>query len=203
MPTSVSKLFESVDLKLAGRVSWGQQVRDDQPGVYIVSLSLLPKDEKTSFFEVPPIDRNIVSEWISTVPSLKLDGGRPTPDALVNRLSKFWLSDESILYIGKAGTSLRTRVGQYYRTPLGRPKPHAGGHWLKTVSVLNKLSVFWALTDNPEDIEADLLGRFVQGVSPETKSILHDPLRPFPFANIEFPKGNSKDHGITGSVNRD
>ena len=30
---------------------------------------------------------------------------------------------------------LRTRVRQYYTTPLGAAKPHKGGWWLKTLAV--------------------------------------------------------------------
>ena len=48
---------------------------------------------------------------------MKIDGNRPTVEAVVERLNKF-CSKETILYIGKAGTSLRNRVSQYYNTKL-------------------------------------------------------------------------------------
>jgi hypothetical protein len=59
MATSVTKLFERSAIKLAGRVNWGQQIRDDFPGVYVVSLALLPDDENSYFLGSPPIDRTI------------------------------------------------------------------------------------------------------------------------------------------------
>lgn len=203
VPTSVSELLKNAGLELAGRVNWGQQIRDDKPGIYIVSLSLLPDDKESALLAEAPIDLNIVRKWITDVPTLRLDGSRPTPGALRERLAKFWLPDEMVVYIGKAGTSVKKRVGQYYRTPLGDPKPHAGGHWIKTLTVLNKLSVFWSLTSAPKSKEDDLIGYFVQNVSQRTKELLFDPDNPFPFANIEYPKGNSKNHGLTGQVNRD
>lgn len=52
-----------------------------------------------------------------------------------DRLATFWLPDEVVLYIGLAGASVRKRVRQYYRTPLGDKRPHAGGWWLKTLTV--------------------------------------------------------------------
>jgi len=44
-----------------------------------------------------------------------------------------------------------------YATPLGDAKPHPGGHWLKTLSVLRDLRVWWAETDAHEEYEDALL----------------------------------------------
>src|SRR5262245_51227108 len=76
-------------------------------------------------------DRSSIQKWISRVPTMELDRSKATVLGVTARLSKFWLADESILYIGKA-TPLRSRIDAYYRTPLGDRGPHAGGHWLKT-----------------------------------------------------------------------
>lgn len=202
MPSTVADLLSKANLILAGRSGWGQQIRDDRPGVYIVSTSTLPTGNSDCCHTNAPIDPNILNKWIAEVSTLRLNGCRPTISALQDHLSGFWLPDESILYIGKAGTSVKKRVGQYYRTPLGAPKPHAGGHWIKTLSILSSLSVFWSLTDTPEDKENELLGYFVQNVSEQTKRRLLDPDNPFPFANLEYPKGNCKNHACSGSVNR-
>ncbi|MHB1419868.1 MAG: hypothetical protein ACYCX4_09855 [Bacillota bacterium] len=85
---------------------------------------------------------------------------------------------------------------QYYETPLGQPRPHRGGHWLKTLSILENLSIFWAATDDPDGAENELLATFVKNVSQGSKEQLLDPDRPLPFANLEYPKGNRKKHGI-------
>lgn len=44
-----------------------------------------------------------------------------------------------------------------------------------------------------------MLRAFCAGVSEETRASLHDPERPFPFANLEWPRGVYKRHGIKGA----
>lgn len=128
------------------------------------------------------------------------DNPNPTVEEIVDRLSKFWLPDESILYIGQTTRqTLKARVNQYYKTCLGHPRPHAGGHWIKTLSILDKTFVHYADCDNPKSTEDALISHFVSGISSDTKKLLFDSEHPFPFANLEFPKGNRKKHGITGS----
>jgi hypothetical protein len=111
----------------------------------------------------------------------------------------FWLSDEVILYIGLAGTSLRSRVRQYYCTPLGARRPHAGGDFLKTLSNADDLHVHWASTDNPSWAEGRMLEAFCRSVSEHARAQLFDPEHPFPFANLEWPAGTRKRHGLTGT----
>jgi hypothetical protein len=118
---------------------------------------------------------------------------------LCNRLAGFWLSDENVIYIGKA-TSLKTRIAAYYNTPLGNRGPHAGGHWVKTLSlaVLNQVCVYFAETASPEDAEDRLLAAFSQRVSESTKKALYDPTLPIPFANLKFRR--RKMHGVSRST---
>jgi hypothetical protein len=117
---------------------------------------------------------------------------------LLSRLAGFWLSDENIVYIGKAA-SLRGRVGDYYRTTLGDPRPHAGGHWVKTLAILGRARVYFAETPNHEEAEQRLLDAFRRGTSEAGRKSLFDPMLPIPFANLEFPPGTRKKHGITGA----
>ncbi len=84
-------------------------------------------------------------------------GNGPPLHELVDRLRRFWLADEVVLYIGLASRSVRTRVGQYYKTPLGARKPHAGGWWLKTLSVLDELWVHFAATPDFSTAEESAL----------------------------------------------
>ena len=123
---------------------------------------------------------------------------RSWDEAGSNALSEFWLSDESTLYIGKT-SSLRNRVRGYYKTPLGDRRPHAGGHWIKTLSLLSETFVYYAESPDPEHAESRLIQAFVTRVSSSTKHRLRDAEHPFPFANLEFPRGNRKDHGIAKS----
>lgn len=194
LPTTVDEIFKAVGVPRIGAVPWSQKLPTTQSGVYVVSLSCDP-NEHLGISELAPIDLDLVSDWIARVPGMRLDGEPPTVDLLTSRLSEFWLPDESIVYIGKA-TSLRKRVSQYYATQLGKPRPHAGGHWVKTLSLLSKMFVHFGEVGDCEKIEAKMLKAFSEGVSVKTRQQLRDRNHLIPFANLEFPRGNRKAHGI-------
>lgn len=198
MPSTVSGVLSAAGLSIGGRVSWGTSVPERNPGVYVVTL---PDDAKASPapFDECPISRGAVVQLLEVCPGLRLDGQRPDADALVERVSAFWLPDEVILYIGLAGTSLRTRVRQYYGTPLGAAKPHAGGWFLQLLYNIESLHVRFAPCPNPKEAEATMLGAFCANVSSESEKKLHDADHSFPFANLEWPAGTRKQHGITGA----
>lgn len=202
MPSSVAELFKNVSLRLDGPVRWGLKIPESGRGVYVVSLSACPEEKENRFGSNPPIDLHILDGWIASVPTLRIDEHRPTPNALKQRLASLWLPDETVLYIGRTAASLADRIDQYYKTPLGECRPHAGGHWLKTLSVLETLSIYWAATPGQDDAETDLLRFFIDEVSEASRLALFDPNHALPFANLEFPKGNRKRHGIAGSLNR-
>jgi hypothetical protein len=197
MPTTVSHLLEVAGLQLAGVVPWSTPLPTNAPGVYIVSLSPDP-NQNARVQSIAPIDRGAVQRWIARVPDLELDGSSPAVADLANHLSEFWLPDESTLYIGKA-SSLRNRVRGYYKTPLGDRRPHAGGHWIKTLMILSETFVYFAESTDPENVERLLMLAFLSGVSPATRFSLRDPCHPFPFANLEFPQGPRKAHAIAKS----
>jgi transcription elongation factor GreA len=146
-----------------------------------------------------PVDRTALRGWIERVPSLELDGHRPTPHELAARLGAFWLPQESVVYIGRTTASLAGRLAAFYRTPLGDPRPHAGGHWLKTLSVLDRLLIWWAETDAPEEYEDALLTAFGSGIDAAALG-LYDPSLVLPFANLQTALGVRKQHGISGSL---
>ena len=128
-----------------------------------------------------------------------MDGERPTEKELAERIAQFWLPDEPVLYIGLTTRPLRRRVAEYYKTPLGARKPHAGGHFLKTLETLDRLFVHSAGCAEPHTAEDAMLNAFCAGVSAGARQRLADPERPFPFANLEWPRGTRKKHGLTGT----
>jgi hypothetical protein len=166
--------------------------------VYVVALTQRA-DRVGGAVEACPLSSTALDELLAVRPELRLDGTRPSRRALAQRLSEMWLGDESILYVGLAGTSLRTRVGQYYATPLGARKPHAGGWPLKTLSLLTQLFVHYAGCTDPAAAEQKMLDTFKRQVSTASLSMLRDPSMPIPFANLEARKGARKAHGITGA----
>src|SRR5438105_6849184 len=158
MPSTVTELLEEAKLKRSASVAWGTPVPTFEAGVYVVTLG----DETESIAAARarcPISSESIMRWLAVRPELTLDGARPSPGALSARVASFWLPDEVILYVGKA-TSLSTRVRQYYSTPLGARSPHAGGHFLKTLSILGELTVHFATTVEPGAAEDAALSFF-------------------------------------------
>ncbi len=185
-------LLRSVGLLADGPVRWGSPVRVGGPGLYVVELPGLLK--------AAPIDHQLVAHWIERVPNLTLDGARPTQRELAVRMGEFWLPDESVLYIGMTNLSIGGRVGALVKTPLGDRRPHAGGHWLKTLTVLPDLRIWWASTGAPEEYEDALLSAFAETVSPEAREGLRDSSVVLPWANLQSSTDERKQHGIKGAL---
>jgi transcription elongation factor GreA len=184
-----------VGLLADGPVAWGAAVRSTRPGVYVIELPNAPA--------AAPIDIGRVGDWLRDVPALRLDGARPTGKELAARLAAFWLPGEPVLYVGRSSASLAGRVNAYYRTPLGDPRPHAGGQWLKTLSILGDTRVWWSETDAAEEAELALLEAFAEEVDPTSAARLPAGSPILPFANLELPTGERRPHGISGSVRTD
>jgi len=202
MPSTIDGLLRSAGLQPDGVCRWRNSVDSSKAGVYFVSLS--PDPKSSAGLRDAPVSDLALLGWIRAVPAMTVDGARATAEALRARLSAFWLPDESILYIGKAGggssrKTLRQRVREYYRTELGQPRPHSGGHWLKTLSNLGSLAVHWSECLEPEETEKGIIEEFVRRVSPASRRALFDPGHPYPFANLELTKGLRKMTGIGGS----
>jgi hypothetical protein len=181
--SSAASLLRAVGLVPHGPVTWGSRVPCDAPGVYVI--------ETPELFAGAPLDRNAIIGWLARVPTLRLEGARPTAEELADRLAAFWIAGETVVYVGLAGTSVAKRVGQFYRTALGDPRPHAGGHWIKALAVLDRLHVWWAKTDDPDAAEGSLFAAFAER---------HGGGLVLPFANREGAGRARKPHGITGST---
>jgi hypothetical protein len=137
--------------------------------------------------------------WRNVCPDLTVDRAPPTLEALMRRVSAFWLRDEVILYVGLASSSLPTRLSQYYRTSIGERSPHRGGYFLKLLSNLDRLWVHYALASDPARAESSILARFCANVSDIAKGDLIDPAVPLPFANLDWPgsaRQTRKAHGL-------
>jgi len=201
MPISVASLIAQAGLTAEGleTVRWGIKPRLSKAGIYIVSTSHDPI-VNDNLFASAPIDNDVLKFWLNKVTTLKVDSNAsPTFSQLRERLNQFWLPDESILYIGqtKSAKGVAGRVSQYYRTEIGERRPHLGGHWIKTLSILKQLFVHYFPDDTPIQTEESLLRAFVGQVSKQTLGNLRDKNLPIPFANLELEKGNKKNHGIS------
>ncbi|OBJ58247.1 hypothetical protein A9W95_11905 [Mycobacterium sp. 1423905.2] len=140
-----------------------------------------------------------MQELLDARHELLLDGQRPSRDQLAERIASMWLPDETVLYVGLAGTSVAERVRQYYNTPLGARKPHAGGWPLKTLVDLDEVWVHYAACASVDVAERTMLDAFLDGVSASARATACDPELPLPFANLTVPRGARKRHGISGA----
>ncbi len=184
------RLIRSVGLQASGPAPWGTGHLSRSPGVYVI--------ETPQSLLAAPIDEAAVRAWIARVPSLNLDGTRPTVYALGERLAEFWIAGEAVVYVGLAGTSLDSRVRGFFRTPLGDPRPHAGGHWLKTLRGLDTFLIWWAETDEPVRYERELLDEFARRARTSARGLAAE--LALPFANRQSADRRRKPHGITRST---
>lgn len=184
-------LLAAVGLPIGRSVAWGAAVPSDSTGVYIVEID--------RGYTTAPIDLAAASGWLNRVPTLTLDGQRPTSSELAARLAAFWLPSRRIVYIGRSSRPLVRRVQEFYGTPLGNRSPHAGGHWLKTLSVLAQSRVWWAPTLDFLAAEGRLFTAFAGTVPDAEARSLYDPALVLPFANLENERKIRKIHGIGGA----
>jgi hypothetical protein len=198
VPSTVAQLLEAADLMPEGAVPWGEPVPESATGVYLVAVTN-DAGEITSAPSSPSFDLARFEHLLDVRAELRLDGTRPTAQKLIERLSAFWLPDEVVLYIGLAGQPLRKRVSQYYGTPLGARRPHAGGWWLKTLNT-EALWVHYAGTSDYQAAERAMLRAFANAVSAESRAALADQERATPFANLRDGHNLIKRHGITGAT---
>lgn len=198
MPSTVSDLLAAADLQHWGSTPWRTAPSLDDPGVYLVSLDADPFRER-GFEAAAPIEMDAINMLLAARPELRLHGTRPTAEELAEQIGRFWLPDEPVLYIGLASRSVAKRVKEYYATKLGARSPHAGGWFLKTLHNLGDLHVHYAAASDTNGAEDLLIRAFVKNTSTASRATLADPQRPFPFANLEWPKGVRKSHGITGA----
>lgn len=188
---SAAALLRRGGLRPEGPVPWGYPPTTKSPGVYVVAL----RGPRAS----PPLDVRAVAAWRRRVPTMTIDGRTATAAALAERLAAFWIPSATVLYIGKASGTVRNRVGAYYRTQLGDRSPHAGGHWIKTLSSLGDCFVWSAATDDYDAAESDLLAEFARTVPAREADALHDPFLILPFANLQDGGRRKKAHGIGGA----
>jgi hypothetical protein len=197
MTISVGELFEKSELQPGGVVQWGDQVSLDGPGVYVVA-STPDLNDAVGRGGIYQPDTTAFELLTTVCPSVTVDGVPATSEQLAERIGAFWIPESAVLYIGLAGTSVRKRINQYYRTQIGDRAPHAGGWWLKTLDNLGELFVHYAATETPKSAEAGLLETFASAVQPSVRRALHDSERIAPFANVQGRDGTRKIHGMAG-----
>ncbi len=202
VPTSPAELFRSVGLELTSSVAWGEEPQTRASGVYCASIHADP--DKVGGLSKAPVSTTRIREWCDRVGGVRLCGSVVEPVQLAAHIAQWWINDEPVVYIGKA-TSLRSRIGGYYKTLLGDIRPHRGGYWLKTLSSFDSFTVHFAEAQRatPECYERRMLGAFVRGVSDDARSLHPEPQLTLPFANLEYHDGSRRHRRVHGLENVD
>jgi transcription elongation factor GreA len=189
---SAADLLRTVGLEVDGPARWGTRPSSRAPGIFLVET---PNPADSASLDIDEIRR-----WLDRVPGLRLDGERPTQTTLAERMRRFWLPGQSLLYIGRSAGSLNGRVGSLYATELGHARPHPGGHWLKTLRERDKLRVWWSETDAPEEYEDEVIAAFAATVSAEDRARLPEGAPVLPWANLDSPTGPTRETGLTDAL---
>lgn len=189
---SAADLLRSIGLDVDGPARWGSKPTSRKPGIFVFET---PNPAVSASLDIDQIRR-----WLERVPDLRMDGERPTQTTLAERLRRFWLPDQPVLYVGRTAKGLNARVASLYATELGHARPHAGGYWLKTLRELSKLRLWWAETDAPEEYEDELIAAFAEGVPAEVRARLPEGAPLLPWANLASPTGPARDTGLTNAL---
>ncbi len=191
MSTTVTGLSSSLGVTWSGPVHWGDTVHCQARGVYIVAL---PEPIVSA-----PVQTTTLNYWVKCASKMTVHGQKASNSLLLTTLGNFWHSDEVILYIGRAGSvlagisagaTISDRVHAYYGTRLGAHRPHRGGYWIKVLSILHTLLVYWSPAPDPQALEKVMLQAFIRNRSGSDPNDL-------PFANLRNEYSHQiKQHGI-------
>ncbi|MBL4653647.1 MAG: hypothetical protein JKY53_12415 [Flavobacteriales bacterium] len=188
MAISVQELFDEFDLNMSGPVKWGEKLKANYSGVYVIALTNDPtsKDSHKLPFE---INKSVFDRWIEVSENLEIGGEKVTSIKQVQKhLKQFWDEDENILYIGEsssATSSVQKRVNQYYKHKVGNKGTHSGGYWLKLISQLSDVCVYHAEAINPRETEFKMIMKFVEKRAGKSFYEIENFSNYFPFANIK------------------
>lgn len=187
MPLSPHDMFDRSHTPLTGTLRWGGRCAVSGPGVYVVTTSQDPGRGDGPL--AAPLSSAAIDAWRARVPSMRLDGAAPSSTALRVFLESYWVPGEAILYVGKA-TSLAKRIAQFTHHLLGDRRPHAGGHWIKTLSIMPDLFLHMAACRSPSDaarLETAALDLFISCLPRGPRAAFPNPELPLPFANRIHP----------------
>lgn len=131
-----------------------------------------------------------------------IDGQMASVRTLKQRLTRFIDPNEQILYIGKTDNTILERVKQLYNHVLSKPSPHRGGHWIKTISDMSLLKVYYAVIEQPADVETRMLNYYGGYITNVGHTEFYDSDCILPFANLQNGNGIRKNHGIMNQNTR-
>lgn len=84
------------------------------------------------------------------------------PNVSITELESNWIDNTCVIYIGKAGTTIRKRVNQYLKFGNGQRIGHWGGRYIWQIKESDKLLFCWKPTsdEKPDVVEKSLINQF-------------------------------------------
>ena len=84
------------------------------------------------------------------------------PTVAESALRQAWVDGARVVYIGKASSSLRTRLRTYVAHGLGRRAAHWGGRFIWQLAESGNLLVAWRVEPqrSPREVERELIAQF-------------------------------------------
>ncbi len=202
MPVSVDQLFREMGLNYSKPYRWNEKLDADFNGVYVISTSSDPENPNGNNPEFN-ISGETFALWLIEAPELSVDGKKVTDVVQVKEyLSRFWNKDENILYIGESSSEtnpLHKRVKQFYRHKVGQKGPHKGGYWIKLLSCVEDLYIYFAESSNPRETEFKMIMKYTELTSGRSLFELENLSNYFPFANLKVDL--FKSNSITNHTN--
>lgn len=198
---TVKKVFNNVGLEPSAPVKWGEPLNIEGNGVYIVSLSDNPSKNRNTLPRFK-MSNAVFSSWKKLSPELNVDGNL-SKSIIEQELNQYWKPKQNILYIGESTSltnGLAKRVNQFYIHKVGWKGPHTGGYWVKLLSELENLYVYYAVSPNPRDTEFKMLMYFIEQTTGKSFYELEELGKHLPFANLKVDF--QKKHGIVKAVSK-
>jgi hypothetical protein len=201
MPVTVKDIFSKVGLEPSAAIKWKGTIPTSKNGVYVVSLSADAAKNK-GIQSKCEVSEMVFNNWKELSPELNVNG-IATKAAVETELNQFWKPTENILYVGESSSEtngLSKRVNQFYQHEVGWKGPHTGGYWIKLLSKLEDLYVYYAQCDYPRDTEFKMLMYFIEQTTGKSFYELKELGKHLPFANLKVDF--QKQHLISNAVQK-
>jgi hypothetical protein len=198
---TVNDVFHKVGLEPSKPIKWGEHIPEKGTGVYVVSLSSNPL-QNLGVLSSCKIKDDVFDKWKTMSPELNVNGDTLKAD-IEKELNQFWKSNQNILYIGESSSvtnGLSKRVKQFYDHQVGWKGPHTGGYWLKLLSEIEDLYVYYSICNHPRDTEFKMLMYYIEQSTQKSFYEINGLGMNLPFANLKVDF--QKRHGIKNAVKK-
>lgn len=201
MAVRVKEIFNKVGLEPSAPLKWSNAIPIKGNGVYVISTSNNSTMNR-GITSSCKMNEEVFKRWKTFSPELHVSNVSII-ESIEAEINKFWKPKENILYIGESSSEtngLAKRVNQFYIRQVGWKGPHTGGYWIKLLSQLEELYVYYAVCDYPRDTEFKMLLYFMEQSAGKSFYEIQELGKHLPFANMKADF--QKTHSISKAVSK-